>query len=246
MHVVSRSTRAKRSLPSLWNKLPRKGASSLTRRAGLKSLQPFYRQQVKLPGCLCQRQSPGKIYGGQNKCARRHVHTEVSLLWSCLLVGFGVGLQRCSRTGLGGGGESSKQKGALLQPSSLICPITIKHTSWHLNTPPVPGMQGLKLFFFFFFFFFLHFHFWVAARRSEDVSDCELWLVAPTYDHGVIFWKPSVHSCCGSILTLGFWMPVPVVRSVILSAVTLSVAFSDFDAEKAAKCFLFFCYFFWD
>lgn len=159
IHVVSRSTRAKCSLPSLWNKLPRKGASSLARHTGLKSQQPFYRQQVKLPGCLCQRQSPGKIYGGQNKCAQRHVHTEVSLLWSCLLVGFGVGLQRCSRTGLGGGGESSKQKGALLQPSSLICPITIKHSSWHLNSPPRAWHAGSKAFFLLLLFSFCIFTF---------------------------------------------------------------------------------------
>lgn len=75
---------------------------------------------------------------------------KVSLLWSCLLVGFGVGLQRCSWTGLGEGGDSSKRRGGgewlwgLPQPSSLICPITIKHTSWHLNSPPCLACSGLS------------------------------------------------------------------------------------------------------
>lgn len=162
------------------------------------------------PARYLLRTKPWKNIADQHKRTQRHVHTNVSPLWSRLFLGCGVGLEWWSRTGLGGGGESSKQRG-LLQPSSLICPITITHTSWHLNSPPCLACRVLGCFLSFFFSFFfskpLRFHFWALLKMFHNVAGSLMESLIR-----VSFWKASKLHSCSSNLTLSFWKSVPLVK----------------------------------
>lgn len=114
------------------------------------TLPSIYRHREQLSGCMLN-PKPCTSITDKNKCIHRHVRTKSkpSLISSVPWFWGGVGAVESDRSWRRW--RILKAKGGLLQPSSLICPITITHTSWHLNSPPCLACRVSDCFFFFFF-----------------------------------------------------------------------------------------------